>query len=168
MQLSESKTLENLKTAFANESAAMVRYEIFAEKAKQSGSPFPADGLPLYCRLFYFRMVFLPCGCAAAQMTLLFIHAQHLLHLVVQSVILLFQTVCNILVHCRFADAERFGRAAHGGAGLRDVFAQLHRPLLRIALHAATTPYLCLLHIYGGFGRFMRTKRRERPAYSKM
>ena len=31
MQLSESKTLENLKTAFANESAAMVRYEIFAE-----------------------------------------------------------------------------------------------------------------------------------------
>ena len=36
MQLSESKTLENLKTAFANESAAMVRYEIFAEKAKQS------------------------------------------------------------------------------------------------------------------------------------
>ena len=66
------------------------------EKAKQSGSPFPADGLPLYCRLFYFRMVFLPCGCAAAQMTLLFIHAQHLLHLVVQSVILLFQTVCNI------------------------------------------------------------------------
>ena len=105
---------------------------------------------------------------AAAQMTLLFIHAQHLLHLVVQSVILLFQTVCNILVHCRFADAERFGRAAHGGAGLRDVFAQLHRPLLRIALHAATTPYLCLLHIYGGFGRFMRTKRRERPAYSKM
>ena len=33
MQLSESKTLENLKTAFANESAAMVRYEIFAEKA---------------------------------------------------------------------------------------------------------------------------------------
>ncbi len=68
------------------------------EKAKQSGSPFPADGLPLYCRLFYFRMVFLPCGRAAAQMTLLFIHAQHLLHLVVQSVILLFQTVCNILV----------------------------------------------------------------------
>ena len=40
------------------------------EKAKQSGSPFPADGLPLYCRLFYFRMVFLPCGRAAAQMTL--------------------------------------------------------------------------------------------------
>ena len=38
MQLSESKTLENLKTAFANESAAMVRYEIFAEKAKQSGN----------------------------------------------------------------------------------------------------------------------------------
>lgn len=37
MQLSESKTLENLKTAFANESAAMVRYEIFAEKAKQNG-----------------------------------------------------------------------------------------------------------------------------------
>ena len=37
MQLSESKTLENLKTTFANESAAMVRYEIFAEKAKQNG-----------------------------------------------------------------------------------------------------------------------------------
>ena len=37
MQLSESKTLENLKTAFANESAAMVRYDIFAEKAKQNG-----------------------------------------------------------------------------------------------------------------------------------
>ena len=37
MQLSESKTIENLKTAFANESAAMVRYEIFAEKAKQNG-----------------------------------------------------------------------------------------------------------------------------------
>lgn len=36
MQLSESKTLENLKTAFANESAAMVRYEIFAEKANRT------------------------------------------------------------------------------------------------------------------------------------
>lgn len=37
MQLSESKTLENLKTAFANEAAAMVRYEIYADKAKSDG-----------------------------------------------------------------------------------------------------------------------------------
>lgn len=37
MQLSESKTLENLKTAFANESAAMVRYEIYADKAEKDG-----------------------------------------------------------------------------------------------------------------------------------
>lgn len=36
MQLSESKTLENLKTAFANESAAMVRYEIFAERQNRT------------------------------------------------------------------------------------------------------------------------------------
>ena len=37
MQLSDSKTLENLKTAFANEAAAMVRYEIYADKAKSDG-----------------------------------------------------------------------------------------------------------------------------------
>ena len=37
MQLSESKTLENLKTAFTNEAAAMVRYEIYADKAKADG-----------------------------------------------------------------------------------------------------------------------------------
>ena len=37
MQLSESKTLENLKTAFANEAAAMVRYEIYADNAKADG-----------------------------------------------------------------------------------------------------------------------------------
>lgn len=37
MQLSESKTLENLKTAFTNEAAAMVRYEIYADNAKADG-----------------------------------------------------------------------------------------------------------------------------------
>lgn len=36
MQLSESKTLENLKTAFANESAAMVRYEIFPKRQNRT------------------------------------------------------------------------------------------------------------------------------------
>ena len=37
MQLSESKTLENLKTAFTNEAAAMVRYGIYADNAKADG-----------------------------------------------------------------------------------------------------------------------------------
>ena len=127
---------------------------------RTASAPLKAAGL---C----FRVIFMPCGRAPAQMALLLIHAQHLLHLVVQGVVLLFQAVCNILVYRLFADTECLGRAAHGGAGLRDVLAQLHCPFFRIALHAATTPYLCLLYLYGGFGRFMRTKRCKSPARRK-
>ncbi len=37
MELKNSKTLENLKTAFAGESQARTRYEIYSEKAKNDG-----------------------------------------------------------------------------------------------------------------------------------
>lgn len=37
MELANSKTLENLKTAFAGESQALTKYNAYAEKAKQEG-----------------------------------------------------------------------------------------------------------------------------------
>ena len=48
MKLEESKTIENLRTAFLAESGAMNEYNFFATKAKQDGLEYVAKTLNVF------------------------------------------------------------------------------------------------------------------------
>ena len=66
-------------------------------------------------------MIFMACSKAAAQMTLIFITLQYLLYTVIQCAVLLFQTLCQIFMDCRFTNSELFCGIADGCTRFCDI-----------------------------------------------
>lgn len=67
----------------------------------------------------------------SADMTLLLVMLQHLLDLLIQLWIELFESNGDILVNCALRNCKSFCRLSHGGVLLNDILCQHHRAFFR-------------------------------------
>ena len=71
-----------------------------------------------------FTFIFFPGSHASADVSLLFVLIQNLPYLVIQSWIVFWKSVLQILMYRGFGDLKMLRRRSDGGAGLNDVHSQ--------------------------------------------
>lgn len=85
--------------------------------------------------------IFFPCRQTTADMTFSLIHFQHRPDGFGQFGVDPLHSVCNILMHCGFGNAELLRRLPHGGVGMDHKFRYFDRPFLNICFQTKHSSY---------------------------